>query len=322
MLPELIIILNDRKLEIEVKVLINLQNININHLSVWVQQAKTQAAQGNVIQRIPLLSIANPTWFAVYICYQSEQNYSYGDTVCRFPLMSVIKPFSLLYLLEYLGVEKVLDSVGIQASSLPFNSLEQLISDNGFPRNPMINSGAITLADNLPGVGANNRTQLFCQWLNKLAGSNLYLDSKMLDSVRANPSQTNLAIAQYLYQTQHIQNIQLSLDTYEQICCISGNVEDLAKLGQLLVSESYFVNSQNQQLVNEVMLTCGLYEASPDYALKLGLPMKSGISGALLAIVPNQGAIACYSPALDSIGNSVAGLAFIQILSQRLSLNK
>jgi glutaminase len=69
------------------------------------------------------------------------------------------------------------------------------------------------------------------------------------------------------------------------------------------------------------MLTCGLYEASPQYTVKIGLPMKSGISGALLAIVPSQGAIACYSPALDSIGNSVAGLALIEALSDNLHLS-
>ncbi|WP_242039716.1 glutaminase [Anabaena sphaerica] len=322
--------------------MIKLKDININNLSLWVQQAQTQAKQASVIQRIPLLAIADPSWFAVHIYCQSGESYSYGNTACIFPLMSVIKPFSFLYLLEYLGTEKVLDWVGLEASAMPFNSLDQLMADNGHPRNPMINSGAITLADKLPGKDGNHRTQLFCEWLNKLAGSHLSLDLDMLASVRATRSQVNLAIAHYLHQTGHIENIEFTLDTYEQICCISGTVEDLGKLGKLLACESSFVNSQHRQIVNAVMLTCGLYEASSQYAVKIGLPMKSGISGALLAIVPNKGAmpaaypfgeasyakrleesgaIACYSPALDSIGNPVAGLAFIEALSQNLQLS-
>ncbi|MBK1989009.1 glutaminase [Sphaerospermopsis aphanizomenoides BCCUSP55] len=298
-----------------------LEDININNLSLLVQQANTKAAQGSVIQRIPLLAVANPNWFTVHICCHSEINYSLGDNACKFPLMSVIKPFSLLYLLEHLGAEKVLGLVGVEPSLMPFNSLEQLMMDKGHPRNSMINSGAITLADKLPGKNGSHRTQLFCQWLNKLASSQLYIDVEMLTSVRDTRSQVNVAIAQYLHQTGHIENIELSLDTYEQICCISGQVEDLAQLGKLLACESSLINSQHRRIVNALMLTCGLYEASSLYAVKIGLPMKSGISGALLATVPNQGAIACYSPALDSTGNPVAGLAFIEALSQTLQLS-
>ena len=298
-----------------------LNKININNLSVWIQEGKRQGCTGTVIKRIPLLAVANPSWFAAHIRCQSGENYSLGDKGCLFPLMSVIKPFSLLYLLEYLGSERVLSMVGTQTSAMAFNSLDQLISDHGFPRNPMINSGAITVADKLPGKDSSDRTQCFCQWLNQLAGSQLYLDSEMLNSVRANRSQQNVAIAQYLYEHGNITNIETAIDTYEQICCISGKVEDLAKIGNLLACESNSINSQHRQIVNALMLTCGLYEPSPQYAVKVGLPMKSGVSGALIAIVPNQGAIACYSPALDSIGNPISGLNFIEAISQHLQIS-
>ncbi|WP_016952348.1 glutaminase [Anabaena sp. PCC 7108] len=301
--------------------MIKLKEININNLSLWLQQAKNQTVQGRVIERIPLLSVANPSCFAVNICGESGVSYSLGDTACVFPLMSVIKPFSLLYLLEYFGAEKVSELVGFEPSAAPFNSLEQLISDNGYPRNPMINSGAITLADKLPGKDVNTRTQLFCQWLNQLAGTQLHIDLEMLTSVRATRSQVNLAIAHYLIKTGHIKNLEIALDTYEQICCISGVVQDLALLGTLLACNSSFITSENRNIVHSVMLSCGLYEASAEYAVKIGLPMKSGIGGGLLAIVPNQGAIGCYSPALDSIGNPLAGLAFMEALSQGLKLN-
>ncbi|BAZ50791.1 glutaminase [Nostoc sp. NIES-4103] len=294
--------------------------LSTTELLGWVQLAKTQAERGRIVDRIPKLALADPGWFAVHICYQSK-HYSLGDTGCVFPLMSVIKPFSFLYLLEHVGVETVLQWVGIKPSDAPFNSLDQLIADRGYPRNPMINSGAITLADKLPGKDGSDRTQLFCEWLNHLAGCHLELDQAMLASVRSSPSPANQAIANYLAETGHLNNLEIALDTYEQICSLSGQVEDLALLGKLLACESGFLASKHRQIVNGVMLTCGLYEASAEFVVRIGLPMKSGISGGLLAIVPGEGAIATYSPALDSIGNPVAAIAFVEALSQKLNLS-
>ncbi len=285
-----------------------------------MEKAKTQAYQGRVANRIPRLAVVDPRCFAVHICCKSGQNYSTGDTACVFPLMSAIKPFSLLYLLEHLGFETVFQWVGVEPSDASFNSLKQLVADGGRPRNPMINSGAITLADKLPGKDAVERTQKLCQWLNQLAGCNLKLDEAMLASVRNAGSQSNRAIAQYLAEAGYIDNLKIALDTYEQICCLSGQVEDLACLGKLLAFESIFI-PKHRRCVNALMLTCGLYEASAKFTIEIGLPMKSGISGALLAIVPGQGAIACYSPALDSVGNPVAAIAFVEALSQALELS-
>lgn len=279
-----------------------------------MQQAKAQADQGRIADRIPQLAVANPYWFAVYICCGEGQSVSLGDTACVFPLMSAIKPFSLLYLLEHLGAETVFHLVGVEPSNATFNSLKQLVADSGRPRNPMINSGAITLADKLPGKNASDRTQQLCHWLNQLAGCQLKLDEVMLASVRAAGSQTNRDIAYYLAVTGYIKNPDIALDTYEQICCLSGKVEDLARIGKLLAFENQFILPQHRNSVNSLMLSCGLYEASSQYALRIGLPMKSGISGTLLAVVPDEGAIACYSPPLDSVGNPVAGLAFVEAL--------
>lgn len=298
-----------------------LDKLTTKELSAWVQQAKTQAERGQIAARIPQLALADPGWFAVHICCASKETITFGDTDRVFPLMSVIKTFSLLYLLEHLGAETVFQWVGAEPSDAPFNSLEQLIADRGRPRNPMINSGAIILADKLPGKDASQRTQLFCQWLNQLALCQLQLDEVMLTSVRSTRSPANQAIANYLAEIGHLENVETALDTYEQMCCLSGRVEDLALLGKLLAFENSFLSSQHRRIVNAVMLTCGLYEASAEFAIKIGLPMKSGIGGGLLAIVPGEGAIACYSPPLDAVSNPVAGLAFIEALAQNLELS-
>ncbi|MEH2237300.1 glutaminase [Nostoc sp.] len=298
-----------------------LEKLTTTELSAWVKQAKIQAKQGQITDRIPQLALADPAWFAVHICCESGKTISFGDTTCVFPLMSVIKTFSLLYLLEHLGAETVFGWVGVEPSDAPFNSLEQLIADRGHPRNPMINSGAITLADKLPGKDASDRTFLFCQWLNQLAGCQLKLDEVMLASVRLTRSKANQAFANYLAEAGHLKNLETALDTYEQICCISGRVEDLALLGKLLACENGLVKSQNRRIVNAVMSICGLYEASAKFAVRIGLPMKSGIGGGLVAIVPGSGAIACYSPGLDNIGNPVGAIAFVEALAQELQLS-
>ncbi|MEH2191655.1 MAG: glutaminase A [Nostoc sp.] len=298
-----------------------LDRLTTTELSAWVQQAKIQAKQGRVIDRIPQLAKADPGWFAVHICCKSGKTISFGDAACIFPLMSVIKALSLLYLLENFGTEIVFAWVGVQPSDAAFNSLEQLVSDRGRPRNPMINSGAITLADKLPGKDATERTLLFCKWLNQLAGCQLYLDEVMLASVRLTRSTANEAIAHYLAEVGYIENIKTALDTYNQICCISGRVEDLALLGKLLAFENSLLKSQNRRIVNAVMSICGLYEASAEFAVRIGLPMKSGIGGGLVAIVPGEGAIACYSPSLDNIGNPVGAIAFVEVLAQELQLS-
>ncbi|BDI16520.1 hypothetical protein ANSO36C_23220 [Nostoc cf. commune SO-36] len=98
-----------------------------------VQEAKTKAEYGKVIDRIPQLAKANPGWFAVQIYCKSGHTISFGDTACVFPLMSVIKTFCLLYLLEHFGAETVFGWVGVESSDAPFNSLEQLVSDRGHP---------------------------------------------------------------------------------------------------------------------------------------------------------------------------------------------
>ena len=298
-----------------------LEKLTNTKLSAWVQLAKTQVERGQVTDRIPQLALADSAWFAVHICCKSGQTISFGDIACVYPLMSVVKTFSLLYLLEHLGAKKVFGWVGVEPSDAPFNSLEQLISDRGHPRNPMINSGAITLSDKLPGKDANHRTLLFCQWLNQLAGCQLSLDEVMLASVRLTRSTANEAIANYLAEVGHLENIETALDTYEKICCISGQVEDLALLGKLLAFDNGCISPQNRRIVNAVMLTCGLYEASAEFAVRIGLPMKSGIGGGLVAIVPGEGAIACYSPGLDNIGNPVGAIAFVEALAQELQLS-
>lgn len=292
-------------------------------LDDWVSEARMRVQAGQLPDYIPQLAAARRDWFAMQIQAGPGQVFVVGDPTLSFPLMSVIKPFILLYLLERLGTETVFSHVGMDPSEQPFNALTQLQADGGFPRNPMLNSGAIALAALLPGENAASCCRHFSQWLNQQANCHLTLDAAMLSSVQSLPNQRNRAIASALAESGHLATPAApALATYEHVCCLAGTVADLAGLGMLLTaSKAADVKPQHCQTVKAVMGTCGLYELSGRFAVEAGLPTKSGVSGAVLSAIPGQGAIACYSPPLDAAGNSVVGLFLIKRLSQSLNLS-
>ncbi len=290
-------------------------------LDVWAVQSRIHAYGGQLPDYIPLLAQANPTWFAVQIQGIDGQLHTSGDLSLSFPLMSVVKPFVLLFLLEQLGTEAVFSHVGMQPSDEPYNSLAQLQIDRGWPRNPMINSGAIVLASLLPGQEARDRCEGLRQWLNQRADCQLFLDGFLLSSVLSLGNESNRAIASLLWQSDDLEAGETALGTYNRVCCLSGTVADLASLGMLLAQSQESISPENRRTVNALMTTCGLYQASGRFAVQVGLPTKSGVSGAMLSVVPLQGAIACYSPALDQMGNSKAGLFLLQQLTLALNLS-
>lgn len=290
-------------------------------LESWVAQAAVYAQTGRLPDYIPLLAQADAQLIAVSVQLVDGRSYGAGAIDQPFALMSVVKPLLLLFLLEQLGWDMVFEHVGMDPSEQPFHSLAQLTADRGFPRNPMLNSGAIALASRLPGTNGDDRCEALRVWLNQVSGRQFVLGERMLASVRSLRNEANRAIADVLLHAGHIDAIETALDTYNHICCLSGTVEDLAQVGLLLAQPSGQIQPAHQRTVNALMLTCGLYEASGRFAVRIGLPTKSGVSGALLSVVPGQGAIACYSPTLDATGNSIAGLFLLEQLTQTLNLS-
>ncbi len=295
-----------------------LSHLPSEQLSNWLLEASQEAKKGKLPDYIPLLQQTEPSLLSISIITKNDNILTLGNSQITFSLMSIIKPFLLLYLLSELGEKIIFEKVGSQPSNYPFNSLEQLELDQWFPRNPMINSGALTLASLLPGKDSIQRCQKLQQWLNKQSQSHLFLDELMLKSVQSLPNPRNQAIIDELTKKNHIKDPEITLDTYNKICCLSGTIIDLAKLGLLLV-DSPNINPQNAAIVTNIMNTCGLYEASENFAKKIGFPSKSGVSGAILSIVPKQGAIACYSPPLDQQGNSIASLYIIEKIANYLN---
>ncbi|MBE9122159.1 glutaminase A [Tychonema sp. LEGE 07199] len=297
-----------------------LSSLQPEQLAAWAKEAINRSKSGQVPAYVPLLAEAEKEWFAVQIRAIDGNILSWGSIAKTFPLMSAVKPFVLLYLLCELGEKTVFDCAGCDPSEMPFNSLTQLETDGGKPRNPMINSGAIALASLIPGNNAVARCQNLQTWLNQQANSQLFVDELMLDSVNQKRNQNNRDLALAMLKFGYLQNAEIALETYNRVCCLSGNVEDLAKLGMLLVKSDEAL-WENCRTVKALMATCGLYEASGRFALRVGLPAKSGVSGAMLSVIPGEGAIGCYSPPLDREGNSVGGLFLLEQIAKALRLS-
>lgn len=296
-------------------------NLTEEHVQGWLQPTQVQSRFGRLPDYIPRLAELPPDSLAIAIHGSALPSLNLGHLDRAFVLMSIIKPLMLLFLLDRFGLEPIFSRVGVEPSDQPFHSITQLASDRGRPRNPMINSGAISLAAMLPGSTAEVRCEGLRRWLNDRAGCNLQVDSLMLASVQSLGNETNRAIAHLLQRSGYLDELDLVLDTYNQICCLSGTVIDLVRLGTLLAINQPNLEPDYQRIVNSLMLTCGLYEASSKYAIRIGLPIKSGVSGSLLAVLPNRGAIAIYSPPIDEMGNSVGGLFLLEQLVQDFHLS-
>ncbi|MGB3266329.1 MAG: glutaminase A [Microcoleus sp.] len=297
-----------------------LSSLQPEQLAAWAKEAINRSKSGQVPAYVPLLARADREGFAVQIRAIDGKILSWGSIAQTFPLMSAVKPFVLLYLLCELGEKTVFDCAGCDPSEMPFNSLTQLETDGGKPRNPMINSGAIALASLIPGNNAAARCQNLRTWLNQQANSRLFVDELMLDSVNEKRNQNNRDLALAMVKSGYLQNSEIALETYNRVCCLSGTVEDLAKLGMVLVKSEEAL-WENCRTVKALMATCGLYEASGRFALRVGLPAKSGVSGAMLSVIPGEGAIGCYSPPLDREGNSVGGLFLLEQIAKALRLS-
>ncbi|MFM7880652.1 MAG: glutaminase [Microcystis panniformis] len=286
-----------------------LTRLRVEDIQAWIGEVHLLDRKGQTPYYIPVLNRVNPEVFALQIHCLEGEILSWGDETVTFPLMSVIKPFLLLYLLNHLGEDAVFRRVGKQASSYPFNSLTQLQEDSGFPRNPLINSGAIALADLLGGETPESRCENLLLWLNKMGNCQLFLDRSVLKSVHSYPNVHNQALSLELEKNSYISHRYLALETYNRICCLSGKIADLTNLGKLILAAPF------GKIILEIMTNCGLYEASQQSAFEVGFPTKSGVSGALLSIVSDEGVIACYSPLLNEQGNSVLGLDLLTKLS-------
>lgn len=291
-----------------------------------LEAGRPYIAKGAVASYIPELKLAdkNKLGICVYSC--NGTRYCCGDTEDRFSIQSISKVISLAVALETCGFDAVFDQIGMEPSGDAFNSLLKLETSSSHPYNPMINSGAIAVASHIePKISFDEMltlTRSLCQ------DEEIVLDEKVYQSEMSTISR-NRAIA-YLLDSKGIMigPVEEALDFYVRMCSLSVTAKSLAGLGLLLANGGIELSSGRRLLqpdtvkvVKTIMLTCGMYDGSGEFAVRVGIPSKSGVGGGILSVVDRKMGIGIYGPALDAKGNSVAGEQVLRFLSDKLHLH-
>ena len=280
------------------------------------EEIRPELKRGKVADYIPALAKVEKEQFAMTVALEDGTLYSVGDAKKRFSIQSISKVFTFTLALN-LYSKKLYKRVGVEPSGNPFNSLVQLEYENGIPRNPFINAGALVIVDALIEHYKDEykTLEVLLNFVRALSGNpELGFDPEVARSELAHGDR-NLALAHLMKSFGNFRNdVEATVTTYFKQCAIEMHTEELARSFLFLafggtdpITKRAFVTPAQAKRINAVMLTCGHYDASGEFAFHVGLPAKSGVGGGIAATVPGKMAIAVWSPALNKYGNSHAG---------------
>lgn len=276
---------------------------------------------GQVATYIPALAKANPNSFGMYLVTEEGHQYAHGDTDEPFSIQSISKVLSLVYAFKLVSTD-LWKRVGVEPSGSPFNSLVQLEYEQGIPRNPLINAGAIVICDILLSH-LQEPYENFIAFVRELAGNpDIDYSSKTAESEKACGFKNNAHI-NLMKSFGNIENdVEDVLDFYFYLCSIEMSCKDLAQTFMFLarsgknpLNGKRVLSAKETKRINAIMLLCGFYDEAGEFAFKVGLPGKSGVGGGIVAIYPDQYSIAVWSPGLNSKGNSSKGIKALEIFT-------
>jgi glutaminase len=284
--------------------------------------------EGQVASYIPELAKMNPDCFSICVATVDGQFFEVGDSQQLFTIQSISKVFTYGMALEDQGRETLLKKVGVEPTGDPFNSIIRLDENSKRPDNPMVNAGAIATTSLIKGSSATERLNRLLDMFRHYVGHDIFIDISVFTSERLT-GHRNRAIAYLMRHFQMIdESIDEALDLYFQQCSILINCHDLAIMAATLANKGINPITGDRAIASEyirdvlsVMYTCGMYNFAGEWAYKVGIPAKSGVSGGILAVVPNQVGIAVFSPPLDIHGNSVRGIKVCEELSRHFELH-
>jgi glutaminase len=286
------------------------------------EQAHGLYGQGKVASYIPALAKVSPRQFGMAIALVDGSCVSTGHAHRLFSIQSISKLFTFVLALKLLG-DDVWLRVGREPSGAAFNSMVQLETEKGIPRNPFINAGALVITDMLTTRYAHLDIALLGA-LRRLSDSpDLNWDVQTAKSER-DTADRNMAMAYFMKSYGNFVNPpELVLDNYCRQCAVEMSCAQLAQATMFLANDGLdiggqgalnpqypgeqFLSADAARRVNALLLTCGAYDAAGDFAYRIGLPVKTGVGGGIVAIVPGVGTVAVWGPELDAKGNSVLG---------------
>jgi glutaminase len=295
------------------------------NLPVILEEIAAQMAaapeRGRPADYIPELAAVDPNQFAISVALADGQQFSAGDAATKFSIQSVSKVFTLAIALGRLG-DQLWTRVGREPSGLAFNSILQLEHEHGRPRNPFINAGAIVVTDAI--LAGHAPRELLGELLRFIRTAAEDDDIHINEAVARSESETghrNMALAHFMRAHGNLLNPpEMSLGAYFHQCAVEMTTAQLARAGRFLVNAPgmpRMVSATRVRRINALMMTCGHYDGSGDFAYRVGLPGKSGVGGGILVIAPGRASIAVWSPGLNAQGNSKLGTEAVELLARR-----
>ena len=285
------------------------------------EECRPIARDGKVADYIPALARVNPDAFALVVRTVDGEEFATGDADTPFSIQSISKLFSLALAMEWVP-DELWDRVGREPSGMRFNSLIQLETEDGVPRNPFINAGAIVVTDALlhrrPQIAGSFRNQM-----RLLSGNeSVQFDGEVHRSEIAT-GDLNRAIAYVLKAYGNLREDPIAVtETYFHFCALAMSARDLARAALFLAAPqtgpAACAAGNHAQRLRAIMRTCGMYDQSGEFAFRVGLPAKSGVGGGILVVQPGAFTAVAWSPPLDRFGNSLAGQAALEALAREL----
>lgn len=276
--------------------------------------------RGAVASYIPELAKVDPHQFGIAVALPSGETLTAGDAETPFSIQSISKVFTLAIALGRLG-DQIWARVGREPSGLAFNSILQLEQENGIPRNPFVNAGAIAVTDAI--LHGRQPREVLAELLRFIQAAaeddSISINQAVAKSEQAT-AHRNIALAEFMAAMGNLRNpTQLTIGTYTHQCAVEMTAAQLARAGRFLLGvpgSPRLVSLARIRRINALMMTCGHYDASGEFAYRVGLPGKSGVGGGILAIAPGKASIAVWSPGLNAYGNSKLGALAVEKLAR------
>nr|WP_321406675.1 glutaminase [uncultured Carboxylicivirga sp.] len=284
-------------------------------------------SMGQVANYIPELGDVDQNYFGMAVRFLDGTTFETGDSQTTFSIQSISKVFSLTQAFALLK-ENLWNRLGKEPSGNPFNSLIQLENENGKPRNPFINAGAIVIADIITHHFEDPLNTILDFMREVSFNKKLTINMNVLQSEK-NYGHRNAALAHFMKSYGNIYSeVEEVLDVYFGHCSVEMNCFDLATAFLYLanhgihpLSGKTYLNASQTKRLNALMLTCGTYDAAGEFAFKVGLPGKSGVGGGIAGIIPGLLSIAVWSPGLDKCGNSLAGTKALELFTTKTGIS-
>ena len=281
--------------------------------------------QGKVADYIPALAQVPADRLGIAVCTVEGELFTAGDAFEPFSIQSISKALSLTLALTLYQEEEIWARVGKEPSGQPFNSLVQLEFEQGIPRNPFINAGALVVSDLLETRLTAPR-QRTLELVRRLCGNPAIMADQVVARSEYQHSARNAAIAYLMKAYGNFENeVDKVLQSYFNACAIRMSCVDLARAfvylanrGVPLGESTPLLPARTTKQVNALLATCGLYDEAGDFAYRVGMPGKSGVGGGIMALIPGELSICVWSPELNKAGNSLAGTAALELLAERL----